>query len=421
MNSNSRTSARRLAFIPQKHATVRNIDIKRLLHIRLDGIGDAVLAACLLPALRILYPNAEIIAVCDSVCAPVYADTNYVDSIIKLHRKSLTTYDGFRKAQQILLTAEAGLVLNFVRSNTEQALALSLLCGAPLITVANNTSRMPSDIRDYLQNFAHTVIPLPEELPEIEIYDHVLEFYGLERAAAYVPYMPVGDEARKRAKQLWTAAGFVPDKTIAIFAAGSIPIKDYPQLGAALVPVCREYGFSVLALGGKGREREVNRLVVEMLRKHGIPALNLSGRLQLAESAAMLADCRLAAGVDTGLAHIACALSVPNVVVLGGGQFGRFFPYSPKTTVACLPLECFNCEWHCRYPSLYCCITDVAPSVVMQAIEITLEQGDAGKTGRLLMQKSALTAKPGDTPRRQIPWKFIASRRGCGLTVMESI
>ena len=32
----------------------------------------------------------------------------------------------------------------------------------------------------------------------------------------------------------------------------------------------------------------------------------------------------MAIGAETGLAHIACAFNVPNVVLLGGGHYGRF-------------------------------------------------------------------------------------------------
>jgi ADP-heptose:LPS heptosyltransferase len=415
----SRSSTLMRSFTPPQRTAVRNADIKRLLYIRLDAIGDAVLAAGLLPSLRRVYPNAEIIVVCDGSCVPVYAGANHVDRIIELDKNSLYTDEGFFTARRMLKATGADLVLNFVRSNTEYTLALSLLCGAPLIAVANDTSNMlHPNIRDYLQTFVHTRILLPNALPEIEIYHHVLDFYGVE-CTQYSPCMPVGDDARENAQQIWSKTGFAPDKTIAVFAAAGKSARDYPLLGAALAPVCKQYGFSVLMLGDKGDEREVNGTVADTLTRHGIPALNYSGCLQLAESAALLADCRLAVGVETSLAHIACAFSVPNVVVLGGGHFGRFIPYSPKTIAVCLPLECFNCEWACPFPDAYC-ITGIKPTTITQAVRIALEQGDAGKSGRLLMQGPVAKSQAPDMPRRQIPRKFIASCRGRDLTVMTA-
>lgn len=57
----------------------------------------------------------------------------------------------------------------------------------------------------------------------------------------------------------------------------------------------------------------------------------MSGQTTLRQIAALLSRCRLAVGSDTGLAHMACALKVPNVILVGGGHFGRFLPYSALT------------------------------------------------------------------------------------------
>jgi hypothetical protein len=69
-------------------------------------------------------------------------------------------------------------------------------------------------------------------------------------------------------------------------------------------------------------------------------------------------------------------VGVPNVVVLGGGFFGRFLPYSPLTSVAALPLECFGCHWLCPFPRNHC-IKDLAPEVVARAIAETLAKPSA--------------------------------------------
>jgi len=77
-------------------------------------------------------------------------------------------------------------------------------------------------------------------------------------------------------------------------------------------------------------------------------------------------------GGETGLAHMACAVGTPNVVVLGGGHFGRFMPYSPLTTCAILPLLCFQCDWKCPYDRAHC-VKDLAPEVVTRAIRTALD------------------------------------------------
>jgi len=54
--------------------------------------------------------------------------------------------------------------------------------------------------------------------------------------------------------------------------------------------------------------------------------------------------------------HIATALRKPVVGIVGGGHFGRFYPWGdPETSrVVNLPMDCYGCNWHCRYDRLRC-------------------------------------------------------------------
>jgi hypothetical protein len=87
--------------------------------------------------------------------------------------------------------------------------------------------------------------------------------------------------------------------------------------------------------------------------------------------AALLRRCRLYVGAESAGAHIACAVGVPNVVLLGGGHFGRFMPYSAHTSAVALPLHCYGCRWHCKYSSALC-LESLEPRVLATAIAATL-------------------------------------------------
>jgi ADP-heptose:LPS heptosyltransferase len=101
------------------------------------------------------------------------------------------------------------------------------------------------------------------------------------------------------------------------------------------------------------------------------PAVNLCGQTTLRQAASLFKRCVLAVGPDTGLSHIACAVGCPHVVIMGGGDFGRFFPYSPLTSIVCLPLDCYQCQWICRYSEPYC-IRQIKPEAVAEAIRQTI-------------------------------------------------
>jgi ADP-heptose:LPS heptosyltransferase len=122
-------------------------------------------------------------------------------------------------------------------------------------------------------------------------------------------------EDERFADELFTKHNLQRGKTIALFAGVRDKVRTYNCYGAALSNICTENDLAVIALGGKG-DYEVNHQNLDVIGDHGI---NLSGKTTLRQCAAILRRCRLAVGAETGLAHIACAVGTPNVILLGGG------------------------------------------------------------------------------------------------------
>lgn len=83
---------------------------------------------------------------------------------------------------------------------------------------------------------------------------------------------------------------------------------------------------------------------------------DLRGRTTLTELASLIAGARLVIGNDSGPVHMAAVLGIPSIALVGGGGYGRFFPYPahlPPGVVAPLTIHgelCGegNCNWQCR-------------------------------------------------------------------------
>ncbi len=103
----------------------------------------------------------------------------------------------------------------------------------------------------------------------------------------------------------------------------------------------------------------------------GVRTINLCGQTTIRQTAAIVKRSRLFVGSDSAVGHIACAVGTPNVIVLGGGHFGRFFPYSALTAVVCHPMKCFQCNWVCKFPRPYC-IQNISSISLSEAIRKTL-------------------------------------------------
>lgn len=97
-------------------------------------------------------------------------------------------------------------------------------------------------------------------------------------------------------------------------------------------------------------------------------------------------------GAETGLAHLACAVSLPQAILIGGGHFGRFMPYSPLTTFAVLPLDCFGCGWHCRHAEAHC-IKALPSRLLARAVEHAWRVGrEQGQPMGLLVRRESVKA-----------------------------
>lgn len=76
---------------------------------------------------------------------------------------------------------------------------------------------------------------------------------------------------------------------------------------------------------------------------------------------------KLFIGNDSGLTHIAYRLGKPTMILLGGGCFGKYFPYKKTNAWSkeyYVELPCFGCSWECIHSEPYC-ITKISKEKVL--------------------------------------------------------
>gem|GEM_PF-899553 len=83
----------------------------------------------------------------------------------------------------------------------------------------------------------------------------------------------------------------------------------------------------------------------------------------------IIANSTLFIGNDSGLTHIAHNLKVSTIALIGGGDYGRFFPYKDNINTYYFyhKLECFNCHWNCIYKERFC-LTEINFNDVLNKI-----------------------------------------------------
>jgi len=354
---------------------------KRLIWLRPDSIGDNILSAAMLPHIRDNYPQAHITVVCQEHIAEFYETCPHVNEIVPFNRRHVMEDGEYLDALMSELKGlKADLLLNSVYSRDPLADLLAFACDArESVALDGDTSNMTAETRQEHNRLYSRIIPSPGvRKGELERHRDFLIGLGIP-SNDLAPTAWITPDDAAWAEAVFSENGFEAENTIVMFAGAQYAVRHYEKYGEALAPICREHDLNIIALGS------VDDIAITLRNLGQISGrtLNLCGKTTLRQSAALISRCRLAVGAETGLAHLACAVDTPNVVLLGGGHFGRFMPYCGLTTVACLPLSCYACNWQCRYNRSHC-VTDLSPTVLERAIRTALS--GPSECSRIIMQ-----------------------------------
>ncbi len=378
-------------------------EVNRILFVRTDMIGDNILGATMLRPLSESYPGASITVVCQEHIAELYENIPYVKRIITFDRKRAIKDQGYKSQILSQVQSEAAdICINSVYSRELLTDEICIASGAGFKAAFDgDLCNIAPAVKNETSKHYNLIVKVDnngEDRCELDKYRRMLEEMGIGQGPDE-PMLYLTEEDELFAEDVFRQAGFDPEKTIAFFAGVDRPERIYRKYGPAVESFCRRHGFSVIALGGE-RDREINE---ENLKLYGVDSINLSGKTTLRQCGAIIKKCGLAFGAETGLAHIACAVRTKNVILLGGGHFGRFMPYSAYTTAVSVPLECYGCDWRCRYNNYYC-IEWMRPEILAQALEEAYAR-PVGEKSRILLQSRKYHEWSEDRPE----WVFNAA------------
>ena len=145
--------------------------------------------------------------------------------------------------------------------------------------------------------------------------------------------------------------GLARNSYVVCAAAGfaNVRIKTWPaeRYAAVVAHLRNRHGVPTLLIGHES-EREYLAAIP------GAAAVWLGREGDLPRLAALIAHSALFLGNDTGAMHLAAAAEVPVVAVFGGGTWPRFVPAARRGVALVHPLPCFGCGWDCAFADAPC-------------------------------------------------------------------
>ncbi|WP_197050795.1 glycosyltransferase family 9 protein [Deinococcus sp. YIM 77859] len=333
-------------------------NLKNLLVMRLDNIGDVVMTAPVLRALKEALPGVRLTLMVSPAGANAVPLLPWVDDVIvwraMWQQLGGGRCDPARELELIGLLRErrfdaAVLLTSFSQTPHPAALAC-LLAGIPL-RLGEAKERAPGLLTH------EPASPTPEAEHQVERNLRLLEAVGLPvRDRSLEVHIP--QEARRQ------AAALLPGPSLLLNPFASCSARTYPPERAARAArlIAERAGLRVVVTGvAKDRERR-QALLAEL----GELGVDLLGKTDLPTFAALIAEARLVLTNNTSALHLADAVRTPVLVTYSGTDYES--QWRPRRTPAlllrrptpCHPCYAFQCPFHLE------CL-DIAPEEVAEA------------------------------------------------------
>jgi heptosyltransferase-2 len=338
-----------------------------------NWVGDAIMALPALQAARKRFPEAEISILALPYVADIYRGQGVADELIGYDRHG--EHAGVRGREKLAAALRAkkfDTALLF--QNAFDAAWIAWRAGIPKRIGYNR------DARGWLLTKAIRV-PRAGEIPAHE------KFYYLEllRRAGWIDAIPeiseislrVTEEQAGRAEEKLRSFGSMRGAVrIAVGAGASYgSAKCWPpeRFAKALNQLVKEHGAEVL-LFGTPAEAGVSTAIQAGLEK---PAIDLTGKTQIAELPALLSRCSAFLGNDSGAMHVAAAVGLPVVAVFGPTDPFGTAPVTPRCAIVQEKPYCSPCFLR-RCPTDHRCMTAIAPERVSAGMLQALAEVSAG-------------------------------------------
>ncbi len=355
------------------------IEIRKILIINLGGIGDLLLSAPTLRALREFYPRAEIAILVAPRVYEIAKNLSYLDDIFVFY----VGYGGTVPFSKILAnlktlftlrTRQFDLAINMRTLVSEKsALKIRFLLGIinPKIKAGRNTEGWGY--------FFDLKVPEPEIGDRYEMdYDvETLRLLGVEVRDRSIDFK-IEHASKERVNQLLLENGITSDDLLVGIHPGGMASRRWPieNFSRVIEEINKKIKCKFVITGGK----EESFLADELIKKSNLKLANLVGKINVKELGALIKRCNLYLSNDTGPIHIAAVLGTPLIAIFGSSEITRYDPrnISKKVIVFYRKVDCSPC-YNVTCKSMKC-MKAILPEEVVEAILKCLRKSITGFT-----------------------------------------
>jgi len=339
---------------PDGHAASKRGEIRRILFIRIDRVGDLVLSTPAIRALKYGFPSSELTVLAGPAAAPLLEHNPHVDRVI--------VYDRSRGFLEKTARVNALKRMRFdlaVDPYDDRELETAWIAG---MSGASLRIGYPCGGREA---FLTRVVKRPEpDQHIIETVLGVLKPLGVP-AVSFRPEIFLTDSEVECARGWLAQVGgdalpFVAIHPGAFYETQRWPAEYYATLADRILETGR---LKVILFGGPGDEAIVDHIL--SLTKTGVVRCVTA---DIRMFAARLSQCRLLVCNNSGPLHVGAALGVPTVSFMGPTVKQRWYPRGDLHVVLRIDeLHCIGCNRGVCPAGTLECMHRITPEMAAEA------------------------------------------------------
>jgi ADP-heptose:LPS heptosyltransferase len=343
---------------------------KKCAIFKLDGLGDAVLALGTIRYIAKRFGEENCILICWSKVKEFMAHEFPGMEMIgaELPAKLLDSVQYLRTMKQHAIFSRGVSLLISLRHHRTMHHDLILSAIPAEITVGAPATRL-SDFRGELirksrVRFDKLSSPIAEsggsECKELALHASVL---SCAFGAVIKP-----DELVSRITRATNGKNINPKLVIAPFTGSTIRDIGAAQLTDILDAIHKKCHVESVIVSSPADRKRAEQLVA-ILHAKGLPRISTTCTETVEQFIQVLADAGAVLTADSSPAHLAAALDMPMVALIGGGHPGWFgyWRRSDKQTWLEHRVPCYGCNWNCIYDKPVC-LTEISAELIAREI-----------------------------------------------------
>jgi ADP-heptose:LPS heptosyltransferase len=357
--------------------------MKKILIVRPDGIGDFVLFTAVIEKYKELYSDYEIDILCHSKTIDLASQVPFIKRVYLIDVFNL----GSRK--YLLYVYWLLLKLNLSRYDKiiypvysrvkEVEWLIQRIKAKEKIIFDGNASNDPNNERIRRNRIFTQIVPsFPQVKTEIQRNAEFVMRLGanvdLENLKPKI-WFATEDENRFRVILNQNELKYYEYYCLVPGAGFDIRYWNHGSWVELIRKLLQAYPHLKPVILGFGKDSVPIESILQLLNiDERTKIINLYQQTSTRVLAKILERSKFCVGMETGTIHIASAMGTPNVCIIGGGHFGRFYPYGDlsRNRIVYHKMDCYGCEWRCIYDTSKC-IKDIKVEDVYQEVRNVLE------------------------------------------------